>query len=84
MLGQTIIYFGTRHQIGYRVGFTTAKLHKSGQYQKILKISALGPRSPIFSGRFYWPIFWSLIVLISVGYNVLYYSYNAAQVSILC
>ena len=41
MLGQTIIYLGTRHQIRYRVGFTTAKLLKSGQYQKILKTSAL-------------------------------------------
>ena len=49
MLGQTIIYLGTRHQIGYRAGFTTAKPLKSGQYQKILKIS-IGPRSPIFSG----------------------------------
>ena len=41
MLGQTIIYLGTRHQIGYSMGFTTAKLLKSGQYQKILNISAL-------------------------------------------
>ena len=39
--GLSIIYLGTRHQIVYRVGFTTAKLLKSGQYQKILKISAL-------------------------------------------
>ena len=41
MLGWTIIYLGTRHQIVYIVWFTTAKLLKSGQYQKILKISAL-------------------------------------------
>ena len=41
MLGQNVIYLGTRHQIGNRVGFTRAKLFKSGQYQKILKLSAL-------------------------------------------
>ena len=35
------MYLGTRHQIGYRVGFTTAKLLKSSQSQKILKILAL-------------------------------------------
>ena len=39
--GHCIIYLRTRHKIGYRVGFTTAKLLNSGQYQKILKISAL-------------------------------------------
>ena len=39
--GQSIIYLKTRHKMGYRVGFTTVKLLKSGQYKKILKISAL-------------------------------------------
>ena len=39
--GQRIIYLGARHQIGYRLGFPTAKLLKSGQNQKILKISAV-------------------------------------------
>ena len=63
MLGQTIIYLGTRHLIGYRVLFTTAKLHRSGQYQKILKISALsGLALPYF---LVLAIFLSLTVLIS-------------------
>ena len=35
------MYLGTGHQTGHIVGFTTAKLLKSSQYQEILKITAL-------------------------------------------
>ena len=48
MLGQSLVYMGTRHQIGYRVGFTTAKLLKIPE--NIENLGAIGPRSPIFSG----------------------------------
>ena len=48
--GQTIIYLKTRHQIEYRVGFTTAKLLKS--------------RASLSNIFWYWPLFRSLAVLV--------------------
>ena len=60
--GRCIIYLWTRHEVRYRVGFTTAKLLKSGQYQKILKSRPY--RASLSNSFWYWPLFWSLTVLV--------------------